>query len=32
MYIFLSLIYCGFHTWTNTSWLYYYWATQLVIA
>eukprot|EP00439_Symbiodinium_sp_Y106_P051369 s4633_g6.t2 len=25
VYMFLSLIYCVFDTWTNTSWPYYYW-------
>lgn len=25
VYMFLSLIYCCFDTWTNTSWPYYYW-------
>ncbi|CAE7353892.1 Lmf1, partial [Symbiodinium sp. CCMP2456] len=25
VYMFLSLIYCFFDTWTNTSWPYYYW-------
>ena len=27
--MFLSLIYCCFDTWTNTSWPYYYWAAWL---